>query len=225
MPEPANYKLLKSSTGIKLYFAGFIYFYVTSFVSMHRIFEADRYLFFLVNNKSHNAFFDALMPMIRNANFWLPLYLFLLVFALLNIRKSGWFIVFMICTVALTDVLSSHLIKNWVFRLRPCQDPSLATTIRVLASYCPQSSSFTSSHAANHFGMATFASITLYPYAKNWIYLTFAWAFAIIYAQVYVGVHYPLDVFAGALVGVLAGLLTSWLYIKAASIHLNNQFA
>jgi undecaprenyl-diphosphatase len=96
--------------------------------------------------------------------------------------------------------------------------------IRVLASYCPVSSSFTSSHAANHFGLATFLSVTLYPYARKWIYLTYLWAFLIIYAQIYVGVHYPIDVLAGALIGVMAGLLTSWIYQKKwGTLNLANQ--
>jgi membrane-associated phospholipid phosphatase len=193
---------------------------------MQQIWEADRYIFYLINNKWSNSFFDDLMPLLRNSNIWLPLYLFLLVFALMNIKKSGWFILLTLCTAALTDVLSSHIIKNHIFRLRPCQDPSLLGTIRVLATYCPQSSSFTSSHAANHFGLATFASVTLYPYAGKWIYLTYVWAFLIIYAQLYVGVHYPIDVLGGALVGVMAGLLTSWIYQKKwGTFSLNNQIA
>jgi len=191
---------------------------------MQRILEADKYIFNLINNKWNNSFFDAVMPLLRNSNFWLPLYLFLLVFALVNIKKSGWFILLTICTAALTDIVSSHIIKNQIFRLRPCQDANLVGTIRVLVSYCPQSSGFTSSHAANHFGLATFASVTLYPYAGKWIYLTYAWAFLIIYAQLYVGVHYPIDVLGGALVGVMAGLLTSSIYQKKwGTLKLDNQ--
>ncbi len=191
---------------------------------MQRILEADKYIFNLINNKWNNSFFDSVMPLLRNSNFWLPLYLFLFVFALVNIKKSGWFILLTICTAALTDIVSSHIIKNHIFRLRPCQDANLVGTIRVLVSYCPQSSGFTSSHAANHFGLAAFASGTLYPYAGKWIYLTYAWAFLIIYAQLYVGVHYPIDVLGGALVGVMAGLLTSSIYQKKwGTLKLDNQ--
>ena len=179
---------------------------------MQAIFEVDRYVLHLINYKWQNSFFDQVMPMIRQSNFWLPLYLFLGVFALFNIKKSGWFILLFICTVALCDLLSSHIIKNLIFRLRPCRDPDLLGSIRVLATYCPISSSFTSSHATNHFGMATFASITLLPYAGKWIYLTYLWAFSIIYAQLYVGVHYPLDVMGGALLGIMAGVLTAGIY-------------
>jgi membrane-associated phospholipid phosphatase len=179
---------------------------------MHRVFEADKYIFRLINFKWHTTFLDEVLPFFRNSSFWLPLYLFLLVFSLVNIRRPWLFILFAICTAALTDTLSSHLIKNIIYRVRPCNEPEIQDWIRVLVSYRPTSSSFTSSHAANHFGLATFLVLTLRPLTGRWIYMAFVWAFLIVYAQIYVGVHYPLDVIGGAVVGVLAGLLTAWLY-------------
>jgi membrane-associated phospholipid phosphatase len=35
--------------------------------------------------------------------------------------------------------------------------------------------------------------------------LLFAWAFVICYAQVYVGVHFPLDILGGAILGTAIG--------------------
>ncbi|MEP7279666.1 MAG: phosphatase PAP2 family protein [Bacteroidota bacterium] len=166
----------------------------------------DRKLFFLVNNQLANHFFDTIMPFLREANIWVPLYLFMLVFALVNFGKRGlWWVLFVVCAVALCDLVSSHLIKEFIFRVRPCRDPALAGHIRVLANYCPQSSSFTSSHATNHFGLATFFVITLRKYTGSWINLFFVWAAIICFAQVYVGVHYPVDVVSGGLLGSLLG--------------------
>jgi membrane-associated phospholipid phosphatase len=179
---------------------------------MNRVLEADRYVFSLINYKWQNSFFDWLLPFFRNSVFWIPLYLFLFVFALANIRKPYWFILLAAATAGLTDMVSSHMVKEWVMRVRPCHEVSLMGQIRVLAIYCPQSSSFTSSHAANHFGLATFLVISLREVAGRWIYLAFAWAFFIVYAQIYVGVHYPTDIIGGAMIGVLAGLLTGGIY-------------
>jgi len=83
--------------------------------------------------------------------------------------------------------------------------------MRFLANYCPTNSSFTSSHACNHFAMAFFIYRTL-KHTSPWWRLVFIWAFLISYAQVYVGVHYPLDVTAGAIVGSCIGWLTSPLF-------------
>jgi len=51
----------------------------------------DQSLFLLINSDGTNSFFDAIMPFARNALNWAPLYLFLIVFALLNFKhKGGW---------------------------------------------------------------------------------------------------------------------------------------
>ena len=44
------------------------------------------------------------------------------------------------------------------------------------------------------------------------IVLMFVWAFAICYAQVYVGVHFPLDVICGAIVGVIIGYIPAKIF-------------
>lgn len=76
------------------------------------------------------------------------------------------------------------------------------------------SSSFISSHATTHFGIAMFIYATLRDFAPYWMPLFFAWAAIIAYAQVYVGVHFPIDIFCGALVGCLIGFLISRLFNK-----------
>ena len=187
----------------------------------------DRKLFFFVNNGLANNFFDTVMPFLRESNFWIPLYLFLLVFILVNFGYRGWlWILFAVCTAALCDLVSSQLIKEHIFRLRPCQNPELAHQIRILANYCPRSSSFTSSHATNHFGMAMFIVVTLSAYTKPWIRLFFVWAAIICFAQVYVGVHYPLDVVSGGLLGCGLGYIIAVFFNNYAGlVSLQNKRA
>jgi undecaprenyl-diphosphatase len=103
----------------------------------------------------------------------------------------------------LSDYVSSTLIKENFIRIRPCSDPFLAGNIRFLVAYCPQSSSFTSSHAVNHFAAAMFIFTTFKKSVSDKWALLFLWAAAISYAQVYVGVHFPFDIFCGAIVGVI----------------------
>ncbi|MDP4264129.1 MAG: phosphatase PAP2 family protein [Bacteroidota bacterium] len=180
-----------------------------------KILQLDRDLFFLINDKWSNSFFDWLLPYTRDANTWIPLYLFLLIFIPLKHKKKGllW-VLLAVVEGACTDLVSSRLIKENIFRLRPCQDPSLKDHIHVLVQYCPHSSSFTSSHAANHFGFATFLYLTLKEYYGKWTALIFLWAFIICYAQAYVGVHYPLDLVGGAIAGSIIGYIFSWVFNK-----------
>lgn len=186
---------------------------------MEQIINCDKYIFKLINNGLSNSFFDWLMPFLRNSPMWVPLYLFLVLFVLINYKKKGiWWLVFAICTAWFTDFVSSGLIKNNIFRLRPCNDPSMESIVNVLVGYRPQSSSFTSSHAANHFAVAMFLYLTLRKYVGKYSFIFFIWAFSISFAQVYVGVHFPFDIVCGALVGIFIGYLCGKQYNKIHSL-------
>jgi undecaprenyl-diphosphatase len=150
------------------------------------------------------------MPFLRNSLVWVPFYIFLALFGILNFRKTGfWWILFAACTVISSDLVSSGLIKNNIYRLRPCNDPGLSSWLHVLVAYRPQSSSFTSSHAANHFSLALFLFQTCKNFMGKWAWIFMAWAFSISYAQIYVGVHYPIDIAGGTLIGLIIGYLSS----------------
>lgn len=174
-----------------------------------KLVQFDQWLFKVINTHGTNKLFDLVMPYIREPLYWVPLYLFILVFAVYNFgKKAGWWSLLFLCTFALTDMVSSRVFKEAFHRLRPCNDPDFASQVRLLLHECGAGYSFTSSHAANHFGMATFFYITMRRYIGKWALLGFPWAFMICYAQVYVGIHYPFDVLGGAGLGVLFGLFT-----------------
>ena len=184
--------------------------------------EGDRSLFYQINGRFHNAVFDLILPYFRDGVFWAPLYIFLLAFMTLNYGKKGWWwSLGFICTVAIADLTGAR-IKELIERPRPCWDPEMIQPVRLLAKHCVQSFSFVSNHAANHFGIAAYVSITLYPLFRRWIYVIYIWAFFISYAQIYVGVHYPLDILGGAALGTISGLLTANIFRdKAGSFVLH----
>ena len=69
-----------------------------------------------------------------------------------------------------------------------------------------------SSHATNHFALATFWFLAIQKLkGKKWYWLWF-WAALVAYAQIYVGKHYPFDVLAGTALGILIGLGTGKLF-------------
>ena len=180
-----------------------------------RLEDWDKWLFIKLNSQFTNSFFDAVLPYFRDSVFWAPLYLFLLVFITLNYGKKGlWWSLAFLCTVAITDMIGARVFKVGFDRLRPCSDPEFLAHVRLLLKHCSGSYSFVSNHAANHFGIATFAFLTFRGVFKKWMYVVYLWAFFIAYAQVYVGVHYPLDVLGGAGLGVLAGIVTAWIFNK-----------
>ena len=183
----------------------------------------DQSLFVYINQVATHPLTDTLMPFFRESTLWIPFYLFLIVFVFVNFGKKGWvWLLFTFITVLLTDQFSSSIIKNWAQRPRPCADPLLYGQVRLLLDHCSGGYSFTSSHATNHFGVATFLFVTLGRYFGNWKYLLFIWAALICYAQVYVGVHYPLDVVFGALLGFLIGHFVCWAYQKSDPLHISS---
>ncbi|HET9056749.1 MAG TPA: phosphatase PAP2 family protein [Chitinophagaceae bacterium] len=172
----------------------------------------DYNLFHQINTKWTHPLLDSVLPFLRESSFWLPFYLFLLLFIPFNFgKKSIWWILMILFTASVSDLISSSYLKETFFRLRPCQDPAINEFVRILIKRCPVSSSFPSSHAVNHFAVATFIYQTL-KFSSKWWRLIFVWAFAIIYAQVYVGVHYPIDVFCGSVIGIFIGWISSYLF-------------
>ncbi len=177
--------------------------------------QIDRQLFRYLNSDWTNPLFDTLMPLVRDKLFWVPLYLFVVLFILGNGGKNAWWwITGMVCTVALTDLTGNYAFKSVFERVRPCHDPNLGFQVRLLLNTCSNGYSFISNHAANHFGLAAFFFVTLRPWLKSTAWIAFLWAGLVAYAQVYVGVHYPLDVLAGSAVGLIWGYLMGTAFNK-----------
>lgn len=180
------------------------------------IIQFDIDLFLIINQDMANVVFDWLMPYLRNPYTWAPLYLFILIFSIRTYKKRGVIMMlFLVLSFGIADFLSASVIKPIVKRIRPCNELTLQG-VMVSRVRCGSGYSFPSSHASNHFAMALFLIMV---YRKRWsaiLWFALLWAFAISFAQVYVGVHYPLDVTAGALFGSIIGysMATLFLYIQ-----------
>jgi len=182
---------------------------------LEKIEQLDRWLFKQINSTGANAFFDWLLPSWRTPTFWIPAYLLLLVVLVYRFRqKAGWWVLFLITTVGLVDLIGNQLIKQTIQRLRPCNDPSLAGEVLLRIPACGTGFSFISNHAANHFAIATFMFLTLGKWLGRTSYFLFLWAFLVGYAQIYVGVHYPGDVLAGSIMGIAIAAFMASLYSK-----------
>ena len=177
--------------------------------------NVDYKIFSKINGEWHNSFFDTVLPFLRQSYLWIPLYFFLAIFAPLNFKKHGWYwSAFFLLTAILSDYISSTIVKGAFLRLRPCQDPAIMENVRLLVNYCPGNSSFTSSHAVNHFAAAMFIFTTFKEAITKWWALLFVWAFIISYTQIYVGVHFPGDVIGGAVLGLVIGFVTAKVFNK-----------
>lgn len=180
---------------------------------LESLLELDENLFFWINQGMSNPFFDWLLPIWRDKYTWIPLYAFLIVLSFLkfNWKKALLFIVLLVATVGIADQVSSQWIKKSVQRIRPCNDLEVQQNLNLRVD-CGSGYSFTSSHATNHLAIATFVAFALFV-GQFWNQvLIYTWAASIGFGQVYVGVHYPVDVIVGSLLGFLIGLGIYWIF-------------
>lgn len=174
---------------------------------IERLIHWDHEVFRFLNGM-HNDFWDFVMYWISDKYIWIPLYAFF-IFLLAKAYKSRiWIIlIFVALTITISDQISVHWFKEVFQRLRPCHEPALADMVHIVKGKCGGKYSFVSSHAVNTFALAFFLIQLLGRRIKMFVPLIIIWASIIGYSRVYLGVHYPGDVIAGALVGMLVGYI------------------
>ena len=169
---------------------------------MESLLALDRSLLLAINSW-HAPWADTVMWWVSNRYVWLPLYALLVA---LVFRRFGWKQALLIlvgfgAAVGLADFVSSGLIKHWVCRLRPTHDPALMDLVHLVRDYRGCLYGFVSSHAANTMACALLFSLLW----KDWRATTplMLWVALNCYSRMYLGVHYPLDIVGGLLVGAL----------------------
>lgn len=142
---------------------------------------------------------------LRTPETWVPLYAG--IFLYLGFRR-GWKTSFLLwgagslLLFGMSEMLTVHILKPVVGRIRPCHDPDLLPLLED-SSLCGGLWSFPSTHATTHMGLAVFWSIF---FRNFWIrFVWILWAVGIGLAQVAVAVHYPTDVLTGWFLGILLG--------------------
>lgn len=173
-------------------------------MDINTISDIDKYILLSLNG-SESLFWDGCMKVYTSMGIWTPL-IIALVYVLIknNDIKDFFTLLLIICAVVgLTDLISSGICKPFFERWRPTRDPSLMYLVDVVNETRGKDFGFTSSHAANSFGIATFLILLM----KNRILSLslIIWASFNAYTRIYLGVHYPGDILAGTAIGVAVG--------------------
>jgi len=171
------------------------------------LYQIDHYLFVLINSKLANPVFDFLMPIITDGVIWrYPIGFAALLLFIFGGKKGRLAVLFGGILILLSDQTSSHILKPIFHRIRPCH---VVEELRLLVG-CSNSVSFPSSHATNNFAAAVFFSSK---YRRAAPYL-FTIAVVVSYSRTYVGVHYPLDLVGGAILGMFCAFAVMGLELQ-----------
>jgi len=177
---------------------------------LEEIIQYDKQLFLFLNSLG-NSTWDGFWLFITNKLSWIPLYIVLLgmSYKKFGLKKTALILVTVALLITATDQLANFF-KYGIQRLRPCHDLEVHNLMRLVKNRCGGKYGYFSAHASNHFAVALFFTIL---FRKKYKYVGFFllfWAFLVAYSRVYIGVHFPLDI----LTGILIGLILSWLFAK-----------
>lgn len=180
--------------------------------------KLDYFLFKLINIHFSNKFLDIIFSFFHHAhkNVYIVIPIFFLLLLIIYKDKLNRFsLLLLLPGIILTDQIGRG-IKNLEIRERPyiqMSNVNLLVDVNLNAdgSYKITKSSkksFPSNHAANIFFIFSFLTF-IYPRNKKYF---FTIALLISISRIYVGVHYPLDV----LIGTIIGLIISYLIQKVS---------
>lgn len=170
---------------------------------LQNILNLDKELFLYLNS-FYNDFWDTIMLMITRKETWIPLYAVILFYFFKNYRSKAWLIAFaLVLLIAGADQIST-LMKEGFMRFRPVHEPDIAdmvhNVLRKGGLY-----GFVSAHAANSVAILVFTSRIFK--SRAYYFLMLFWALLFMYSRIYAGVHYPLDILGGAVLGWIIGVL------------------
>lgn len=164
------------------------------------ILSIDRALFNFINQSLANPITDRLMTFVTNGENWVLVSALAVLIMIWNDRKQGPYILLgLIAVFALCDQSSAHWLKPFFERPRPC---TVIPQTHLLI-HCSGAFAFPSAHATNACGCAVW--LTYHFPTLKWVF--FPLAFMISISRVFVGVHYPLDILGGWILGAFNAVL------------------
>ncbi|OIQ30660.1 MAG: phosphatase PAP2 family protein [Bacteroidetes bacterium MedPE-SWsnd-G2] len=174
---------------------------------IEQLLQFDTELFLYLNGLGVDAW-DGFWMFYTTKFYWAPLYAFLLfhIYKLIGKRAFITSVVVIALMVLFTDQVT-NLFKHGFKRFRPCHQEGVLEVMRLVKEHCGGQYGYFSGHSSNSMAVAIFSGLMLKPRFKYLVYILFAWSLAMGYSRIYIGVHYPLDVFCGLIFGGFSGYL------------------
>jgi len=177
---------------------------------------------FLAINSWNSPFFDELFYIVTQGGTWISVYvlLFAALYLVYDFKTALIQVGLVGAVVILADFVSVALFKDMFQRYRPSHNIFLADEIHLFRFYKGGLYGFVSSHAVNFMVWSTMTFWLFYKQCgSKWLFLFFLAPLLAGYSRIYLGVHYPGDVFVGLLLGLTMALLGIFVYKR-----LNRRF-
>ena len=183
------------------------------------ILKLDSKLFLYLNNLGTSKFDIFWISLSKiEANILMYLFLILLFFYIQKIRPKLIYIFYLFFVIALMIAITdqgANIFKDSFQRLRPCYNESIIDSLRLVKENCGGKYGFFSAHASNSFSLAIFFGLLFINKIRYIIMITIVYASLISYSRIYLGVHYPIDIFFGGFFGIFVGfVMYSFVYLK-----------
>ena len=183
---------------------------------IEEILKLDSQLFLFLNNlgsPTFDNFWIYLSYKESNILFYLALLIFYFFSESKKIKLSEVFysLLFISIMIVIADQ-TANLFKDSFQRLRPCYNESLISFVRLVNESCGGKYGFFSAHASNSFSLAVFFGLLFKNKFRFIIYMTLFYASLISFSRIYLGVHFPLDIFFGGVYGIITGLVIFRIY-------------
>ena len=182
-------------------------------------------------NGSNNVILDQLVMALTSGFTWIPLYLVLFIIVMRNNETVGQIGLIVGCAflcILFADGIAEGIIKPLAARWRPSNDPLVKYSVQVVDNLRMKDYSFCSAHAANTMSIAVFFSLLV---RSRMLTITMiVWSLVNCWTRLYLGVHYPLDIATGLLLGSVVGFLVYLLYhrmyrrISPEIKYISNQY-
>lgn len=182
---------------------------------MNSLIDLDRDLLCFFNG-SHSLFVDNLAVVLTSGLTWIPLYLALFYMVIKNNETMKQIMLAVGCValcLILSDGVADFIVKPWVGRLRPSQEPAIKYAVDIVNGIRDTQYGFFSAHAANTFSIALFFSLLIR--SRKFTVVMILWSLANCWTRMYLGLHYPSDIFTGLIWGFIVGGVSYFIYLKA----------
>ena len=186
---------------------------------IEEILKLDSKLFLYLNNLGTSKFDIFWISLSKiEANILMYLFLILLFFYIQKIRPKLIYIFYFFFVIALMITITdqgANIFKDSFKRLRPCYNESIIDSLRLVKENCGGKYGFFSAHASNSFSLAIFFGLLFINRIRYIIMITIVYASLISYSRIYLGVHYPIDIFFGGFFGIFVGfVMYNFVYLK-----------